>query len=1839
MFCRACRAERSTEQRFCRTCGGPLLPANGAAAAEAYRINEAIASRLELWRVRGEIDAGTRARLDTELRVEQERLVELLREGTGPLQPDALAPRPVPIPPPLTEPAEAPRHFSAPPGATESAGTAEPRASEQPSAEPGASEPRAAAPEAEEPMPASEAGPFAFTEPPADEAAAKVEAEVQRESSWGRFWKPFLTDNAVWLLGAFCTVTGSLYLASLAWSHLGGAGQPALLEGMLLLYAWAFVAAGGALARREGLLDAGRVLGTIGASVAAVAALAASGLHASGPLAEGLGVAIAAAATGLLLEKTGAHFAPQHARATALLGAVEVLLLGLAPRLPALAPWNLLVPLLPLVWLVRLAPRPGLEVGAAALFHLGAPAALAAAVAFRGRPSYLSDQGAWAGACAIAGAWLLTAIESRRIRPAKFGAGHVLGLVVAAVSLGLATARPSWLGASALLATATFFEVTRVRPARWSWALVALGTTFTWLTAPTLLPGAIEPLLAAARELLGLAPGDPLPQAFLAVTTLPVGAGLLIAAMAAERRGSTAARDGLLDGVLLVLGASAAISHAGNEVRPGPLAAAAWLGCTLPALRFLTTPRAVESWAIASGWAGWELAHALLPGPLAAPVGLIGAGLASLALMRLRPAGETRMATLAALQALLASTWLPTLPHDGLSLTVWIAAALLLFLSSPATTSRVPALLGAAVLALTLAIAWPTTEGWPSTLSAALALGLLTLPLIGHRHRLIPARNALRWPPHGGLELPAVLLLIAAATIATVHLPNTGPGLALFVRLLPFGTALLWVALARRLRVPLLLLLAAFNAVVAAWGSAPLLALLELAWVALAVGLTRRWLPMRWLLPRPRLFGGDIAALNALATGLFLASVGGPIAVAGLAGLVLLAAWRPLGGTWVAVASIAATLVAAGLESGRLDGTTLALGLTLTALLGVALRHRPHPARLIGLGRSEVARGISWSAAASTLAFAIATANANWMGQPWMGAGLEALALLLAVRATGQARWLTAACIALAVALDTLGLEKAQVALLDSGIALALGLVAAAGWHQPRLLRRLLRVKVASRFAWALALGALSLGFVGLAHDFKALPLLFAAGALFASAHATGFAPFVFAGFAALAAATGLTFPDRTAPLQAFGFASAGIGLAIATRRWPTSLSAAFLGRTTLATPLRRTLLLGGVLSTWGLLPATVVTAVGTLSRDVPFALAAMSLLTAASLLASPHRRWGWLSGALLLAAGATVRGDDRLLFVTLAAHLLLVVAGEWWPRRASAALRTLLDGCAPAPSRWRPAKFDALRRAFTLAPRWGGLLMGLGLGAVAMGRLLDHKALSSEELAVAPALATWSLHLLLLGRGRTEPLWGLAWLPVIAALLSPPLHGHALLGLLLACFAAAASLWSGRRERALRPFTHPRALAWSAGLLVLATLATGGRVDRFSTAATFAFASIGWLFAARRQAGWAVLGWLGLVAASHALLAAIGVALGGGRPHEAILPAFALASMALALSLDLLRRRGELPGQGLAALLTFGLGLLEATAGVLALTDMRPMELALAVAAAGLAVGFALRRAVAGSVLWGWLAQLLFVGTWLALRFRWPGGPLDGQADALAAIAFGLIAVALHRWASNRGFHGIAGPAHVVAHLGPLLGLVGTHDLGATTLALHGLALSLHFATVIGMGGGTRAMKAMVALALDLATVAFCISRGIDDPQLFGLPLGLTLVGAARLFQEELSPRARWGLRTAGLLGVHLSGAASAFLFDDPWRAVLAAAICLAVALGGIGLRSRVHVQLGSAFFVLTVLGHLARAGFHTPWLGALLLTSTGLALVGGWVVFLRERASVLERLAKLQRLMEGWE
>ena len=145
-----------------------------------------------------------------------------------------------------------------------------------------------------------------------------------------------------------------------------------------------------------------------------------------------------------------------------------------------------------------------------------------------------------------------------------------------------------------------------------------------------------------------------------------------------------------------------------------------------------------------------------------------------------------------------------------------------------------------------------------------------------------------------------------------------------------------------------------------------------------------------------------------------------------------------------------------------------------------------------------------------------------------------------------------------------------------------------------------------------------------------------------------------------------------------------------------------------------------------------------------------------------------------------------------------------------------------------------------------------------------------------------------------------------------------------------------------------------------------------------------------------------------------------------------------------------------------------------------------------------------------------------------------------------------------------------------------------------------------------------------------------LQHPQLWLIPAAVSVLIAAYINRDDFSEEQMIGIRYLALLVIYVSSTADIFINGvarSPWLPLILAALSLGGVFGGIVLRIRAFLLLGSVFLVLAIatMIYYASVNFGWTWLWYVAGIVTGAMIIFTFAMFEKKREEML-------RVVEGF-
>lgn len=257
-------------------------------------------------------------------------------------------------------------------------------------------------------------------------------------------------------------------------------------------------------------------------------------------------------------------------------------------------------------------------------------------------------------------------------------------------------------------------------------------------------------------------------------------------------------------------------------------------------------------------------------------------------------------------------------------------------------------------------------------------------------------------------------------------------------------------------------------------------------------------------------------------------------------------------------------------------------------------------------------------------------------------------------------------------------------------------------------------------------------------------------------------------------------------------------------------------------------------------------------------------------------------------------------------------------------------------------------------------------------------------------------------------------------------------------------------------------------------------------------------------------------------------------------------------------------------------------------------------------------------------------------------GLELPPEVDATVVLALGFVLLGVTIVARRLDVPPVAVATRRFATLLPLA-VVWVMPADATQQAAALSAASGALWASLAWAGQSRWLGSLGAAAMNFALLVFALASGLEGVEVFLAPLGLMLLALGQIFASSLNDGARLTVRVLGALALYLPSALQVALQvgnarDGLYPVLFGAACLLGVGLGVV-LRIRAYLALGTGFLALDVIASLFHAGRRDHRIAVLVLSLSGLAVLGLMIYVTLKREKVQRIRASLREQLAGWD
>ncbi len=267
---------------------------------------------------------------------------------------------------------------------------------------------------------------------------------------------------------------------------------------------------------------------------------------------------------------------------------------------------------------------------------------------------------------------------------------------------------------------------------------------------------------------------------------------------------------------------------------------------------------------------------------------------------------------------------------------------------------------------------------------------------------------------------------------------------------------------------------------------------------------------------------------------------------------------------------------------------------------------------------------------------------------------------------------------------------------------------------------------------------------------------------------------------------------------------------------------------------------------------------------------------------------------------------------------------------------------------------------------------------------------------------------------------------------------------------------------------------------------------------------------------------------------------------------------------------------------------------------------------------------------------------------FAWHGAISfgSGMSMFIPLIVAAALAITAKAAARHESIRIVARPFQLTARALPMVTVllgIGRHLYSPHVMWLGGRSLALLLAGGFYFWQGVemkrRRFILLAAAILNIALALLWSELALTDPQCFMIPVGITILGLARLMKSEIPVELRDPLNYLGALVILVSPTFE-ILSDGSWLHLFSLMLLsVLIILAAIGFRVRPLVYTGTAFLLADIIAMIVVGSINQP--GLLWIAGIGL---GGAVVTLgavaeRNREALLARLRHVSAAIAAWD
>lgn len=254
----------------------------------------------------------------------------------------------------------------------------------------------------------------------------------------------------------------------------------------------------------------------------------------------------------------------------------------------------------------------------------------------------------------------------------------------------------------------------------------------------------------------------------------------------------------------------------------------------------------------------------------------------------------------------------------------------------------------------------------------------------------------------------------------------------------------------------------------------------------------------------------------------------------------------------------------------------------------------------------------------------------------------------------------------------------------------------------------------------------------------------------------------------------------------------------------------------------------------------------------------------------------------------------------------------------------------------------------------------------------------------------------------------------------------------------------------------------------------------------------------------------------------------------------------------------------------------------------------------------------------------------------------LTSEVDAVVALLFGFILTGVTSVAQKLGVPPLAESTRRFAALMPVLAVIVLPT--ETSYQNAGIAtFSAILYSALGIVSSHRIYTVLAAISANLAIFLAIMASNVTGIEVYLAPIGLFSLLLGHIFRENLSELTKKAIRIVGGLFLYLPAAVNISLeigrADDAFYSLVFGVICLLGVAAGMLFQIRSYLFMGVTFFTLDITVNLLQTGLRDQRMGFVLLSLTGISIIGGLVYYTINKEKIQKRTEKLKKVLAHWE